>query len=529
MSRRNHSRSDDSVEDMLHNISKQERRISKQASEITYLENELADLGKEVKHWQSEHGKAKDEAHRHAGELSKLRRECKAQDDTVQRVRDQASKEVCAMQDKFRLEAKQREKRDKNTDLQIATLQQALATKEDEIRQLKESYADIKHHLDKERNEREQERSNTCHTPAAYSLPRQLTGKFAAEPYQSQLHRLKPAQSSMADSDRIAKLEKEISRMENVHGSQSENMHDSQSCEEYESTLFEQLAGALDAQKAAEAETDGLRHLAKMNKLLMKRREVDSERIVQLLSGQGEMVARAIRMEMSQLRFSGISGVATEPVAAQQPALQFSDMQVSATEPVAPRSDVLPTVVHHDVLCQSDMQAVSTAPDVSADTPASDKSSATSSPTDQSIQEPDALPNVAVTINITPSEKRNWTLLQYVQHAISTNSSININGPLHLVQQFVNEMEKTEKDHVDQASLAKRWEKVAGEYRAEVDAMKESIKQGKCGVSEHRDLASKLRAREHELEAKESQFQMHLLTQKPLVRGDEDKTKESQL
>ncbi|CAA9961940.1 hypothetical protein PTMSG1_05317 [Pyrenophora teres f. maculata] len=608
MSRRNNSPVDSSVEEMLQaTISKQGRRISEQASEIaklkgevSYLEAELAGFHKEVKHWKSEHHKAKAEAQRHAGDISKLNRERKAHDNTMNTVRDDASKEVRAMQEKLQRELKKREKHDQATKLLISQLRQAVNDKECEIEQLVEKYAEVKYLLDKERNEMEDARSTTCRTPAPYSPPHPSTGKFAATPYQSQLHRREPAQSSKAGSARIAQLEKEVRRLKSMHADQG--------CEEYQSTLSQQLGNALEIQKAAEAEAEGLRHLGKMNEMLKKRREVDAERIVQLLSGKGKGVARAVQMEMVPLCLSNISSVVTEPVVAQQPilqtssmkavstkpmaaqppalclsgmqtlvteplaaqkialqlsdmqalttqpvviqqsALQLSAMQILATEPVVPLSYALPTVVRHDVLCLSGMQAVSTTPHVSADTQTIDQpsanpslitathdsgddimgSSATPSPADVSIQKPDALPNVALTINIKPSEKRNWALLQYVQHIVSTTSSLDINGPLNLVQQFVTDMEKTEKDHVEQASLAKEWEKVAAEHRGEVDALKELMKQGKCGVPQHRDLALKLRAREHELEAKESQFQMHLLTQKLLAREEEAKMKDSQ-
>ena len=465
-------------------IEQQKKRISEQASEIAKLTSHLTnaeaaadDFLKEVQKCKSEQYKAKAEASRQASALAQAQRECQALDEAMNNMRDDAFQSVRAAQAELQREVKLREKQNQAAQVAIAKLNHELNVKDGEIVELQMENAEIKQLLEQARTEEEHSRSIARHSPLIpHSLPRQLAGKFAAEPYQSQLHRLEPPQVSKADTDRIVQLEKEVRRLSDMHAGQG--------CEEYQTAIFQQLGDALDTQKAAEAETEGLHHLTKMNEMLKKRREMDAERIIQLATGQGGGAVRTklalsavilqfetlpLAASMGRVELSDVQALATAPVVPQQAAFEFSDMQILFTDPVVPQVD--------------------------------------------------PLTNVALTINIKPSEKRSWALLQHVQQAISTNSSLNINGPHQIVQQFVTEMEQAQKDYVEKASLAKQWEKVAAEHRAEADALREEVKQGRCGVPQHRDLALELRAREHELEAKDSQFQMHLLSQQEGSQG----------
>jgi len=261
-------------------IAQQGHRLSKQASEmaklkvhLTHSEANLNNLSNEVRHWKNEHQKAKDEAFRHAGALSKANRERKALDDAIKTMRDDTSKKALVLQEKLQHELKMREKYEYITQAVIEDLKYDLKAKDSEIEQLQEQCAEIEQHLKQSRNGKQGSRGNVRYTP-----PRQLTGQFAAESYHSQLHRLERPRASKADADRIAQLEKEVQRLTAIHASHG--------CEEYQTALFQQLGDALETQKAAEAE--GLRHLAKMNELLRKRRDMDAERIVQLMTGKGE-------------------------------------------------------------------------------------------------------------------------------------------------------------------------------------------------------------------------------------------------
>jgi hypothetical protein len=129
-----------------------------------------------------------------------------------------------------------------------------------------------------------------------------------------------------------------------------------------------------------------------------------------------------------------------------------------------------------------------------------------SSPTPPTIKH---RPNVAVTINISPSSKRSWSLLKHIQGAISSSSSLDIHGPKPLVQEFVTGMEELEIEHrealdevKEKAAVSQQLEKVVAELMGEIETLQGELKKrGRCEVASHRNLRD-------ELEAKELQFQM---------------------
>ncbi|RAR00793.1 hypothetical protein DDE82_006984 [Stemphylium lycopersici] len=114
----------------------------------------------------------------------------------------------------------------------------------------------------------------------------------------------------------------------------------------------------------------------------------------------------------------------------------------------------------------------------------------------------DLLPNIALTIKIRPSEKRNWALLRHVQSAISTSSSLDILGPPDLVRNFVAGMQDVEKTFKEKTELAEKLEMAVVEAQDEIEMLKERVREVViCKNPRHRAL-------KEELEAKESRLQM---------------------
>ncbi|KAI4939647.1 uncharacterized protein J4E92_000933 [Alternaria infectoria] len=112
------------------------------------------------------------------------------------------------------------------------------------------------------------------------------------------------------------------------------------------------------------------------------------------------------------------------------------------------------------------------------------------------------LPNVALTINIKPSNKRNYSLFQRVKSAMSSTSKVDIKGPKEIANQFVALMEDVEKDHAEKTKRVIELDKAVHQYRAHAEALEAQIRnQAKCLDPAHRTLAD-------ELAAKNEQFAM---------------------
>ncbi|KAI4618973.1 hypothetical protein J4E83_005924 [Alternaria metachromatica] len=112
------------------------------------------------------------------------------------------------------------------------------------------------------------------------------------------------------------------------------------------------------------------------------------------------------------------------------------------------------------------------------------------------------LPNVALTINIKPSNKRNYSLFQRVKSAMSSTSKVDIKGPKEIANQFVALMEDVEKDHAEKTRRVVALDKAVHQYRAHAEALEAQIRnQAKCLDPAHRTLAD-------ELAAKNEQFAM---------------------
>lgn len=113
-----------------------------------------------------------------------------------------------------------------------------------------------------------------------------------------------------------------------------------------------------------------------------------------------------------------------------------------------------------------------------------------------------ARPDLSITINVKPSDKKSWSLLRRVQSSISDKASPDIHGPTDIVKAFVIDMETAHRDHAEQARAAAQWQKVALEVLNEIEDLRKQLRvRPNCTVTAHRHLKD-------ELDAKQIQYQM---------------------
>ncbi|CAN9201920.1 unnamed protein product [Alternaria sp. RS040] len=196
------------------------------------------------------------------------------------------------------------------------------------------------------------------------------------------------------------------------------------------------------------------------------------------------------------LGLSTLFFLASEPEAASsiRSSLEISDLQTVSTTPRTPVPTTNPLnnpalLAGLEELGKSIM-SLSTVPSLKGVVQSSTKLQVT------------PLPNVALTINIQPTDKRNYSLLQRVQSAISATSSLDIHGPKESVKQLVASMHDAEADHAEKSKLVVQLEMVSKQYLADIDVLEAQIRdRRKCLDPEHRIMAD-------ELEAKNVQFAM---------------------
>jgi hypothetical protein len=109
--------------------------------------------------------------------------------------------------------------------------------------------------------------------------------------------------------------------------------------------------------------------------------------------------------------------------------------------------------------------------------------------------------DIALTINISHTSSKLWTLLSRVQSTLTKSSALDILGPHKLVEEFVSAMNCVEADHLSASSAAAHWEKTAMQRGSEVIAMcNELNNRPLCSVFAHRRLQDELEAREMQLQ-----------------------------
>ncbi|KAH6882607.1 hypothetical protein BKA58DRAFT_373598 [Alternaria rosae] len=356
------------------------------------------------------------------------------------------------------------------------------------------------------------------------------------------------------------------------------DIHHENGCEEYQKLIYQQLEDAQELRVAAEAEVEGLRHLANANADLTDGQATDMK-CIQELRNENERY----HIEVKHLK-EVIGGLHAEQHSTSDgfrdidlgdpvtQTLSLSPLTNSCTTPIAPQEDKADIAIdahqlraleleierlasqNHRLslecaelesklasvistlkalgqeqrtkskctLTLSDLQNVSTSPRTpiaasrSVMNPVmlaeledlgkyinnlSDPISKTSTST-ANMPATSHLPNVALTINIKPSNKRNYSLFQRVKSAISSTSKVDIKGPKAIANQFVALMEDVEKDHAEKTKRVIELDKVTQQLHANVDALETQLRnQGKCSDPTHRTLAD-------ELAAKNEQFAM---------------------
>ena len=539
------------------------RQIEKLQATETSLIWQCDEASRELKTCKSDLAKEKQEARTFAGKLSKESRNLGALNDDMVTLRKDTERQICDIESKLDQERKKRARIQQDTDRTITELRSELDAKQSVIKNLQACIPDKKRHLHVEQAKIGATRATAyCPTSSLACMP----STHDANPYQ-------PSPVSHFQ-DTIKYLQKENARLR--------NMHHEDGCEEHRNFIFHQLEDAKGLQAAAEAETEGLRHLAKANadlieenvnnvesiKALIQQTDSYGAKVEQLQGNAKEPLAKehftsgmikdadANHYLNQLLGFSAITYLDTVPVAPEDNEVEIAEyihrlraaeleIEVLSSDrnvPPEPCTPVYPASAAlglSTVFCLasepeaaslirsslkfSDLQTVSTTPRTPVPTtnplnnPAllagledlgkSIMSLSTVPSLNGMVQsstelQVTPLPNVALTINIQPTDKRNYSLLQRVQSAISATSSLDIHGPKESVKQLVASMHDVEADHAEKSKLVIQLEMVSKQYLADIDVLEAQIRdKRKCLDPEHRIMAD-------ELEAKNVQFAM---------------------
>ncbi|KAG9194794.1 hypothetical protein G6011_04829 [Alternaria panax] len=554
-------------------ISRHDSVNSAQDLEITRLQRKIRELratearlswghdqvSQELKECKSNLAKEKQEARTFAGKLSKESRNSNALIKEMAVLREDTECRVRDVETKLDHERKKRAKNQQDANKTTAELNSQLDAKQSVIKKLEARVPDKKRHLHTTQAEMGSIRANVYHQ--SNSLTRKPN---TGEP--------SPIQSNIVSElhDTIKHLNKENARLQNTY-------HDD-GCGEYRNIIAQQLRDARGLQAAAEAETEGLRHLAKANADLMDENAIQVtifKALIQETDRYGVGTAEELLVERQfvssltkemdaaialkqPLGFSAITHLCTAPIAPEdnktEVAVYMNHLRAAELEVEVLHSESndvssklyalehqpLPALELSTVFCLvsepkvasssksslkfSGLQTVSTTPRMpaSAGTPLTDPSllagledlgksimSLSTVPPLKVVVKPSTklqvtplLPNVALTINIQPTDKRNYSLLQRVQSAVSATSSLDIHGPKEAVKQFVASMHDVEMEHAEKSQLAIQLEKAAKQHCADIEALEAQIVgKRKCLDPEHRMMAD-------ELEAKNVQFAM---------------------
>ncbi|RYN43641.1 hypothetical protein AA0114_g10096 [Alternaria tenuissima] len=522
------------------------RQIEKLQATETSLIWQCDEASRELKTCKSDLAKEKQEARTFAGKLSKESRNLGALNDDMVTLRKDTERQICDIESKLDQERKKRAKIQQDADRTITGLRSELDAKQSVIKNLQACIPDKKRHLHVEQAKIGATRATAyCPTSSLACMP----STHDANPYQ-------PSPVSHLQ-DTIKYLQKENARLQ--------NMHHEDGCEEHRNFIFHQLEDAKGLQAAAEAETEGLRHIAKVNADLIEEnvnnlssfkenakeplakehftsgmiKDADANHYLNQLLGfsaityldtvpvapednEVEIAEYIHRLRAAELEIEVLSSdrnvppepctpvypasaalglstvfcLASEPEAASliRSSLKFSDLQTVSTTPRTPVPTTNP--LNNPALLAgledlgNSIMSLSTVPSFNGMVQSSTELQVT------------PLPNVALTINIQPTDKRNYSLLQRVQSAISATSSLDIHGPKESVKQLVASMHDVEADHAEKSKLVVQLEMVSKQYLADIDVLEAQIRdKRKCLDPEHRIMAD-------ELEAKNVQFAM---------------------
>jgi hypothetical protein len=315
-------------------------------------------------------------------------------------------------------------------------------------------------------------------------------------------------------------------------------------CDDHAKQLVREVEDIKDLQRAAEAEVEGLQYLDKANLELKSQLASVHKILVGIVADntqkdkmQSELFRRVADLSIKLgEKNDQISKLDAENKIPKQPfdltlstvTCQVQTSRVSATKRKSNGLDL------SEVICQTEVAPVSASKPASPLAMSTIECQSTSPRTPPPSTDPkfgpdflDALtdlgagiknlptiqtpksnptaprPNVAVKINIKPSERKNWSLLTHIGLAISKTSTIDIDAnDEKVLKEFVDSMERVSAEHEERGRTAKQWEKEAQLHRKKVEKLeKENATRLKCVDKGHRNLVE-------ELKAKEVQFQM---------------------
>ncbi|CAN9225241.1 unnamed protein product [Alternaria alternata] len=526
------------------------RQIEKLQATETSLIWQCDEASRELKTCKSDLAKEKQEARTFAGKLSKESRNLGALNDDMVTLRKDTERQICDIESKLDQERKKRARIQQDADRSITELRSELDAKQSVIKNLQACIPDKKRHLHVEQAKIGATRATAyCPTSSLACMP----STHDANPYQ-------PSPVSHLQ-DTIKYLQKENARLRNMHHEAGCEEHRNFIFHQLEDAKGLQAAAEAETEeenvnnvesikaliqqtdsygaKAEQLQENAKEPLAKEHFTSGMIKDADANHYLNQLLGFSAITyldtvpvapedneieiaeyihrLRAAGLEIevlssdrnvppepctpvypasAALGLSTVFCLASEPEAASliRSSLEFSDLQTVSTTPRTPVPTTNP--LNNPALLAGledlgkSIMSLSTVPSLNG---------MVQSSTELQVI---PLPNVALTINIQPTDKRNYSLLQRVQSAISATSSLDIHGPKESVKQLVASMHDVEADHAEKSKLVVQLEMVSKQYLADIDVLEAQIRdKRKCLDPEHRIMAD-------ELEAKNVQFAM---------------------
>jgi alkyl hydroperoxide reductase subunit AhpC len=415
-----------------------------------------------------------------ANKLLKAREE----DSQKAKISEISKKEVLDLEAKLDRAIKLQKKQEEDHQDVIADYDGELAAKNLEIYNIERELTQVKQQVEDLQSEIETSRATTCASPTHPSTIVPAT----ETPPQFYQH--------------IKDLEEKVRRLSKGH---------ERGCDDYAKQLAREVEDIRDLQRAAEADVEGLQHLDKANveleaqlasvhKTLVgivaentQKEKFQSELVRQIadlsikLGEKKDQIskldaANRIPKQPVDLRISAVTcQVQTSPVLAtkrQSIGLDLSGVTCQAEISPVPVSKRAPPLTMSTIECQSTSPCTpppSTDPKFGPGFLAAlnDLGAGINNlPTFQNPKpKPTATrPNVAVKINIKPSERRNWSLLTHIGLAISKTSTLDIDAhDEKVLKEFVDSIEWVSTEHEERGRAAKQWEKEAQLRRKEVE------------------------------------------------------------
>ncbi|KAF2829064.1 hypothetical protein CC86DRAFT_184348 [Ophiobolus disseminans] len=264
----------------------------------------------------------------------------------------------------------------------------------------------------------------------------------------------------------LAQLQRDYAQLKDH--AELNNLHAGADWESYKRECDERVEDAEQLTKAAEAETEGLRHIEDAYELLEIKDFETNKKLVELINECRQKDERVAWFEANANDQAAAHADLQEVIidtylASEAPELTCSSIYSVATKPQAPAPR----------LAISAVQSVSIAPQAKRA----------------------CAPFAAnVVINLSATDRKTWTLMQRVQSAICLKTRLDIHGPRNLTKDFIQGMAQVEADHA-------HWQNVA---LSSIEEMEEFRKRKLCTLPGHRNLADELVAKDLQLQIQQA-------------------------